>query len=304
MTIADPNNPNETLTMYDTASNAYPPSRPGRIFARYVNGAYVGISPPGPTPIGIDVDAQGIGNCLDVERGDATPTEAPGWVINAADRKVELEWLYCNRSSWGTVIDALPASDRSLPLWWIADWGTTPTNGVPHYPSITIDGVTYVAAACQYNHDVSGYGGTYDVSCVDAARAGLTEYLPGGAPTPPSPVVPLPPTPTPTPPSPAPQEPTVPTLTADIVACVPVQFGYYLVAGDGGVFAFGGAGAIPDNPVPGLKLTRPIVAAMAMGTGLVLVAGDGATFSLNGAPNYGSLPGLGFTPAPESPVEH
>jgi hypothetical protein len=215
-------------------------------------------------------------------------------VINAADRNVNPVWLYCNRSTWSSVIDAMPAADRSIPLWWIADWGTTPTNGTPHFPSVTIDGVTYTAAACQYNHDVSGYGGTYDVSCVDAARAGLTQYLPG-APTPPTPPTPIP---TPTP------EPTVPTLTADIVACVPVQFGYYLIAGDGGVFAFGGAPAVPVNPVPALKLTRPIVAAMAMGTGLVLVAGDGATFSLNGAPNYGSLPGLGFTPAPESPVEH
>ena len=76
--------------------------------------------------------------------------------------------------------------------------------------------------------------------------------------------------------------------------------GYWLVARDGGIFAFGDAafygstGAIPLNqPITGMAATPS-------GKGYWLVAGDGGVFAFGDAGSYGSLPGTGLCSLPRA----
>ena len=73
------------------------------------------------------------------------------------------------------------------------------------------------------------------------------------------------------------------------MAAAPNGSGYWFVASDGGIFAFGDArfygsmGAHPLNqPVVGMASNR--------GNGYWLVAADGGLFSFGSAPFYGSMP--------------
>jgi hypothetical protein len=65
--------------------------------------------------------------------------------------------------------------------------------------------------------------------------------------------------------------------------------GYWLVAQDGGIFAFGDAPF--RGSTGGLRLTRPIVGMAPSGSGYWLVASDGGIFSF-GLPFYGSAGGI------------
>ncbi|MHB1504270.1 MAG: fibronectin type III domain-containing protein [Acidimicrobiales bacterium] len=80
------------------------------------------------------------------------------------------------------------------------------------------------------------------------------------------------------------------------MAADPATGGYWEVAADGGIFSFhapfyGSTGAI--------HLNQPIVAMLSdpTGSGYWLIARDGGVFAFGGAPFYGSLPGIGVTPA-------
>ena len=108
------------------------------------------------------------GNCLDVENGDATPADAPSWVARARARGVTAVWVYCSRSAWQAVLAAFHWQNVALPdHWWIADY-----TGSPHFP--TFGALT--ASACQYEGNVAGPTGLYDVSCV---AAGVFTHLAG-----------------------------------------------------------------------------------------------------------------------------
>ena len=97
------------------------------------------------------------GMVLDVENGDATPEEAPGW----ADRRRKAggdPTVYCSLATWAAVRAAFIAQGIAEPHYWIADW-----DGVDELPA--------GAVAVQYRADVAGPD-TYDES-------GVADYWPG-----------------------------------------------------------------------------------------------------------------------------
>ena len=75
------------------------------------------------------------------------------------------------------------------------------------------------------------------------------------------------------------------------MAATPTGAGYWMVASDGGIFAFGDAGFLGSTG--SITLTRPIVgmAATPSGSGYWMVASDGGMFAFGDAPFYGSIPG-------------
>jgi hypothetical protein len=79
-------------------------------------------------------------------------------------------------------------------------------------------------------------------------------------------------------------------LNAPVVAmaATPTGRGYWLVAADGGIFAYGDA--VFDGSTGALKLNQPMVGLAAHGNdaGYWLVAKDGGIFAFGGAPFFGS----------------
>jgi len=115
------------------------------------------------------------GDVLDVEPGDATPAEAPGWVAmrrrSGADPTV-----YCNSSTWPLVRAAFQNQGVPEPHYWIAKY-----DGVATIPA------GWSALGCvakQYGGDVPG---GYDLSCVADLWPGVDSGQPAPAPTPANP---------------------------------------------------------------------------------------------------------------------
>ena len=106
------------------------------------------------------------GHVLDVETGDATPTEYPAW----AKRRIAAgtyPTVYCNRSNLGAVLDAVDGAGlHGITGIWLADW-----TDVPHLVAGT--------SATQYDHPPHS-GGHYDLSLV-------ADHWPGVDPPPPLP---------------------------------------------------------------------------------------------------------------------
>lgn len=98
------------------------------------------------------------GHVLDVEAGDATPAQAPGWVqmrrAAGADPTV-----YCSASAWPTVKAAFAAAGVTEPHYWVAA-----------YPG---GGRTIPAGAVAHQYaDSTTSGGHFDLSVV-------ADYWPG-----------------------------------------------------------------------------------------------------------------------------
>ena len=75
--------------------------------------------------------------------------------------------------------------------------------------------------------------------------------------------------------------------------------GYWMVAGDGGVFAFDAAfvGSIPGVLAPGVSLNAPVNGMVPYGRGYLMVASDGGVFTFSDLAFLGSLGGQRI-PAP------
>lgn len=97
------------------------------------------------------------GHLLDVERGDATPEEAPGWVLRRRAGGA-IPGIYCNLATWSAVKAAFDAQNVVQPLYVIAEWDNKP---------VLIDG----AIGKQYADSVLT-GKHYDLSIV-------SDYWPG-----------------------------------------------------------------------------------------------------------------------------
>ena len=99
----------------------------------------------------------------------------------------------------------------------------------------------------------------------------------------------------------------MPAVSAGTAGAAPVTTGYWEVAADGGIFAFGGAPYL--GSMGGMHVNAPIVgmAATGDGKGYWLVASDGGVFAFGDATFYGSAatmtlhrPIVGITATPDN----
>lgn len=139
-----------------------PPSRfawPPAAWAKFANSIEVRITPSAAT------SGRGI-HVLDVETGDATAGQVPGWV-NASRAAGQEPTIYTAYSNWASVINACIGANVAMPQFWIALW-----NNTQDLPTINVGGLTYYAVAHQYA-DPATSGGNYDVSVVASYWPGV-----------------------------------------------------------------------------------------------------------------------------------
>lgn len=121
------------FTMYDSTNVGNIPSDAEAV-AGYVNGAFANFDElvrrfPHAKHLSITVNSSGDADCLDIENGDATPADAPGWVRRQHARGLKRPVVYANTSTIGVVVDALTRNGikRDEYLVWTAHY-----TGVPH----------------------------------------------------------------------------------------------------------------------------------------------------------------------------
>lgn len=162
-----------TRIMYDAIYADQAPGG-GALYAGYVGGSWPSYAAmvaahPAALHISIAVNATERARALDVEQGDATPAQAPGWAED--ERRTGNPWpvIYCNASTWPVVRAEFAAQHVAEPLYWIADYVDDPSQP----PTVIPAG----AIAVQW-YDF----GAYDQSLV-------ADYWPGldPAPKPPAP---------------------------------------------------------------------------------------------------------------------
>jgi hypothetical protein len=89
--------------------------------ARFPNATVLSISVAAHNSNGTYVAA----DILDIEKGDATPSEAPGWVT-AMRSLGRTPTLYCSRlGTWPATQQAIGAAKLAPPNYWIADYTST-----------------------------------------------------------------------------------------------------------------------------------------------------------------------------------
>lgn len=102
-----------------------------QLAAGYVNGNWADYDTlvkiaPKLLHVSITVTASSFGaRVLDVESGDATAAEAPGWVVGSRARGI-VPWIYCNATTWPAVKKAFDDAAVTQPLYWIADYDNNP----------------------------------------------------------------------------------------------------------------------------------------------------------------------------------
>jgi hypothetical protein len=110
----------------------------------------------------------GAADVLDVETGDATPSEAVDWVWTMRKQEMPYPGVYCNSNLWPTVQAAFAAHQVDPPWYWIADY-----DGRPDIPP--------GAVAKQYQNAPAS-GGHFDLSVISDnlityLRTGGTQML-------------------------------------------------------------------------------------------------------------------------------
>jgi hypothetical protein len=159
--------------MYDSVNPGALPAGPALV-AGYVDGSYAW--PASGWQLWRDVVCVRIsmdaaldqGDVLDVERGDASPFDAVGWVLRRRGAGADPS-VYCNEATWPTVRALFTAMRVAEPHWWIASW--------PGGGPVLLER----AVAHQYSH-----GNAWDTSVV-------ANYWPGVDPPSPFPAPSVPP---------------------------------------------------------------------------------------------------------------
>ena len=112
--------------MYDSVTASNIPTN-AQIVAGYIDGRYAWTAAdwarfPNARKVHIAVFATtNAGEVLDVEQGDATPTEVPQWVINRRHAGID-PTIYCSLAMWPMVQAQVKAWNLPQPHYWIADW--------------------------------------------------------------------------------------------------------------------------------------------------------------------------------------
>jgi hypothetical protein len=122
----------QRFTMYDSTNVDNIPSDAEAV-AGYVNGAFENFNElvrrfPHAKHLSIAVSSSHDAHCLDIENGDATPADAPGWVRRQHARGIKRPVVYANTSTIGIVVNALTHDDikRDEYLVWTAHYTDTP----------------------------------------------------------------------------------------------------------------------------------------------------------------------------------
>lgn len=148
----------KAFTMYDSIIVDRIPLDAAAV-AGYVNGRWptfpvLARTHPHARRLSIAVTAFADADCLDVEKGDATPAEAPAWVLRQHARGVKRPVVYTSLSQAKTVLAALNAHgiNRSQVRLWTAHY-----TGKPHRCSpLCRFGLWTRADATQYTDKAHG----------------------------------------------------------------------------------------------------------------------------------------------------
>ena len=142
--------------------------------AGYVDGIYAWpdsgwLRFPNSVKLSIAVSASSQADALDVETGDATPSQAPGWVKAQIARGIK-PWIYCNRSNRSAVEVACQSAGigPTQMALWVATLDGTQSVAAGFYP----------VAAVQYANSTLA-GGHYDLS-ITTAYGDTSGSLTGG----------------------------------------------------------------------------------------------------------------------------
>ena len=149
-----------TQQMYDAVDPANIPAG-AQLVAGYTDGRYSNLDQirarfPHAAVVKITVFAfDNTGDVLDVEKGDATPDQAPTWVLKRRHAGHPAPAVYCDQDTWPAVIAEFRKQGVPDPLWWIA-----------HYDNIgTLDVGMWAKQYCSNN--------SYDLSIVPGPWPGV-----------------------------------------------------------------------------------------------------------------------------------
>lgn len=117
--------------MYDSISADTDPAG-AQLYAGYVDGSWPDYGDvvtrfPGAVHVPIATNPHHLmGVVLDVEKGDATPAQAPAWCRGRRQSGID-PTVYCSMDAWSTVRAAFRSAGEPEPHWWIAHWGSDHT---------------------------------------------------------------------------------------------------------------------------------------------------------------------------------
>lgn len=157
-----------TRIMFDGVTPASVPAG-AQLYAGYVNGKWPSLAAlsakfPGALHVSVTVTTSGRATVLDIENGDATPEQAPGWAEEQRADGNPYPVCYMEEATWPAVKAAFAEQGVATPLYWVAAYPDV----APAVPPAIPDG----AIALQY----FDYGG-WDASVV-------ADYWPGVDPAP------------------------------------------------------------------------------------------------------------------------
>lgn len=148
------------ITMYDSTNVADLPAG-GLAYAGYVDGYYrtfpdLLVRFGHAKLLGIAVNPMTIAECLDVEKGNATASQVPGWIRNYALTKRPV--IYASRNLIPTILTLI----GDLPIRiWSAHYGSK------HICAPDSCGASFTADGTQYASPSTGAGGHYDTSILN-----------------------------------------------------------------------------------------------------------------------------------------